>query len=558
MTIVYFYWNHHSASEGVYDFETGGHNVQRLFDYAKQAGVYIIARPGPYANGELSAGGYALWAANGRLGGERTRDSQYYDLWSPWMTKIGKIIAANQITEGGPVILVQHENELQETTHRANNTLVLYMEQITQILDAAGIVVPSTHNEKGMRSMSWSMDYEDVGGAVNIYGLDSYPGGLSCTNPNAGFNLIRTYYQWFQNYSYTQPEYLAEFQGGYFTPWGGVFYDDCASMLQPEYADVFYKNNIGNRVTLQSLYMAYGGTNWGHIAAPVVYTSYDYSAPLRETREIRDKLKQTKLLGLFTRVSPDLLQTEMEGNGTSYTTGANIFTWALRNPETNAGFYVVAQDDSSSTTDVVFDLEVETSAGTNITSRAPFNVIFLRALPGTYVLIKYPGSVNITNIGLDGRQSKIITTDYKVGDTTLLYCSADILTYATLDVDVLALYLNKGQTGTFVLANAASHLKYTVYGNSTVTSSNSSQGTIYTYTQGQGISAIKFSNRFLVYLLDKYTAWDFFAPPLQLSDPNVKPNEHIFVIGPYLVREATIKGRTLELTGDNQNTTSIE
>ncbi|EEA22754.1 hypothetical protein TMatcc_001611 [Talaromyces marneffei ATCC 18224] len=527
---VYFYWNHHSASEGVYDFETGGHNVQRLFDYAKQAGVYIIARPGPYANGELSAGGYALWAANGRLGGERTRDSQYYDLWSPWMTKIGKIIAANQITEGGPVILVQHENELQETTHRANNTLVLYMEQITQILDAAGIVVPSTHNEKGMRSMSWSMDYEDVGGAVNIYGLDSYPGGLSCTNPNAGFNLIRTYYQWFQNYSYTQPEYLAEFQGGYFTPWGGVFYDDCASMLQPEYADVFYKNNIGNRVTLQSLYMAYGGTNWGHIAAPVVYTSYDYSAPLRETREIRDKLKQTKLLGLFTRVSPDLLQTEMEGNGTSYTTGANIFTWALRNPETNAGFYVVAQDDSSSTTDVVFDLEVETSAG----------------------------SVNITNIGLDGRQSKIITTDYKVGDTTLLYCSADILTYATLDVDVLALYLNKGQTGTFVLANAASHLKYTVYGNSTVTSSNSSQGTIYTYTQGQGISAIKFSNRFLVYLLDKYTAWDFFAPPLQLSDPNVKPNEHIFVIGPYLVREATIKGRTLELTGDNQNTTSIE
>ena len=127
---------------------------------------------------------------------------------------------------------------------------------------------------------------------------------------------------------------------------------------------MFYKNNIGSRVTLQSLYMTYGGTNWGHIAAPVVYTSYDYDAPLRETREIRDKLKQTKLLGLFTRVSTDLLQTEMLGNGTGYTTGADIFTWALRNPETNAGFYVVAQDDSSSTTDVVFDLEVETSAGT--------------------------------------------------------------------------------------------------------------------------------------------------------------------------------------------------
>lgn len=168
------------------------------------------------------------------------------------------------------------------------------------------------------------------------------------------------------------------------------------------------------------------------------------------------------------------------------------------------------------------------------------------------------GSVNITKIGLDGRQSKIITTDYQVGDTTLLYCSADILTYATLDVDVIVLYLNKGQTGTFVLANTNSHVKYTLYGNSTVATSTSSQGTVYTYTQGQGISAIKFSNGFLVYLLDKYTAWNFFAPPLQLSNPIVKPHEHIFVIGPYLVREAAIKGHRLELKGDNQNTTSIE
>lgn len=38
-----------------------------------------------------------------------------------------------------------------------------------------------------------------------------------------------------------------------------------------------YKNNIAQRVTLQSFYMTFGGTNWGHSAAPVVYTSYDYA-----------------------------------------------------------------------------------------------------------------------------------------------------------------------------------------------------------------------------------------------------------------------------------------
>ncbi len=56
-------------------------------------------------------------------------------------------------------------------------------------------------------------------------------------------------------------------------------------------------------------------------AAPVVYTSYDYSAPLRETRQIQDKLYQTKLISLFTRVSKDLLKTYMVGNGTSYAVG---------------------------------------------------------------------------------------------------------------------------------------------------------------------------------------------------------------------------------------------
>ncbi|CRG87944.1 beta-galactosidase, putative [Talaromyces islandicus] len=525
---VYFFWSYHSASKDHYDFETGAHNIQRLFDYAKQSGIYVIARPGPYSNGETSAGGYALWAANGQLGEERTSDPQYYQLWYPWMQKLGKIIAANQITEGGPVILVQHENELQETTYSANNTLVVYMEQISQALTEAGIVVPSTSNEKGMRSMSWSTDYHDVGGAVDVYGLDSYPGGFSCTDPDAGFELVRTYYQWFQNYSFTQPEYLPEFQGGYFQHWGGSFYDDCSSSLDPDFADVFYKNNVGSRVTLQSLYMAYGGTNWGHSATPVVYTSYDYGAPLRETREIRDKLKQTKLLGLFTRVSSDLLQTEMIGNGTNYTSDASIFTWALRNPQTNAGFYIVSHDDSPSRDTTEFNISVETSKGT----------------------------IDIPNVELAGRQSKIIVTDYKLGRSSLLFSSADVLTYATLDVDVLALYLDIGQTGSFALANSSS-LKFTVHGNSNVRSSQTSHGTVYTYTQAEGISAIQFSHGLLVYLLDKATAWNFFAPS-QTLDPIVRPDQHIFVIGPHLVRGASFKGNTVEIVGDNENTTSIE
>lgn len=138
------------------------------------------------------------------------------------------------------------------------------MKQLEAAWHDAGMTVPSISNEKGQRSESWSIDYQDVGGAVNMYGLDAYPGGLSCTNTSSGFNVIRNYYQWFSNYSYTQPSYFPEFEGGYFTPWGGSFYDDCSSEHEPGFADVYYKNNIGQRTTLQNLYMAWGGTNWGH------------------------------------------------------------------------------------------------------------------------------------------------------------------------------------------------------------------------------------------------------------------------------------------------------
>lgn len=200
------------------------------------------------------------------------------------------------------------------------------MEQLEAAYRAAGITVPFTHNEKGQRGQSWSTDYQNVGGAVNMYGLDSYPGGQSCTNINTGFSLVRNYYQWFSNYSYTQPNYFPEFEGGWFSGWGsGSFYDACLSEHDPAFADVYYKNNIAQRTTLLNLYMGWGGTNWGHSAAPVVYSSYDYSSPLRETRQVQVKFYQTKLIGLFTRVSQDLLKTYMVGNGTGYSVSCLSF-----------------------------------------------------------------------------------------------------------------------------------------------------------------------------------------------------------------------------------------
>ncbi|KAK8026573.1 (Trans)glycosidase [Apiospora marii] len=528
-TDVYFFWSYHSAAEGVYDFATPGKDVQRLFDCAKEAGLWVIARAGPYCNAETNGGGLALWGSDGSLGQIRTGDETYHQAWLPWITQIGRLIAANQITEGGPVILNQIENEYQQpgTPHDPDATQVTHMRQIEAAFRAAGVVVPFTHNEKGMRAQSWSRDWQDVGGAVDVYGLDSYPGGLSCTNPNTGFNVVRTYHQWFQNYSFTQPEYLPEFEGGWFSNWGSeTFYDECTTEHDPAFADVYYKNNIGQRVTLHNIYMAYGGTNWGQSAAPEVYTSYDYSAPLRETRQQGDKLSQTKLIGLFTRVSPDLLKTDMVGNGTGYRVSSpSAYSWVLKNPDTGAVFHIVQQTKTPSRANISFSVDLATSAG----------------------------PITVPNVELGGRQSKILVTDYAFGRRrrhALLYCTADIAAHGVFgdDDDVLVFYLKEGQTGHFAFKgddDADEPLAYEAYGNA------------FTYTQAAGTTAVRFSNGALVYLLDQPTAWRFWAPATT-SSPAVRPDEQIFVLGPYLVRSASVEGTELHIDGDSDVATTVE
>jgi hypothetical protein len=57
-----------------------------------------------------------------------------------------------------------------------------------------------------------------------------------------------------------------------------------------------------------SFYMFYGGTNWGGLAAPVVYTSYDYGAAIQENRMIGAKHAELKMQGLFLRSARDFRQ----------------------------------------------------------------------------------------------------------------------------------------------------------------------------------------------------------------------------------------------------------
>lgn len=185
-TCVSFYvdWALLEGEQGRFLME-GVFALEEFFDAAMEAGVYLIARPGPYINAETSGGGFPGWLS--RLRGKlRTSDQDYLDAITPYMRTIGEIIAKAQIHRGGPVILFQPENEYtlcyDGPTYTQVNNYTLntpslscldkdYMAYVQEVYRNAGIEVPLIVN-----------DAHPVGGfapntgkgAADIYSFDYY------------------------------------------------------------------------------------------------------------------------------------------------------------------------------------------------------------------------------------------------------------------------------------------------------------------------------------------------------------------------------------------------
>ena len=72
---MYTVWNLHEGEPGVYRAD-GIFDFKNFFDSAKRAGLYVIARPGPYSNAESSGGGFPGWLQ--RLNGTLRMDDEAY------------------------------------------------------------------------------------------------------------------------------------------------------------------------------------------------------------------------------------------------------------------------------------------------------------------------------------------------------------------------------------------------------------------------------------------------------------------------------------------------
>lgn len=135
---VYFPWNYHELKKGEWLF-SGQRDVDMFLSMAKEEGLYVIARPGPYICSEWDGGGLPayLFAEDDMI--IRDNDPKYLAYVDEWYKRILPVISRHQITRGGTVIFVQLENELDFFECKDRHG---YMLALKKMADKYGIEVP--------------------------------------------------------------------------------------------------------------------------------------------------------------------------------------------------------------------------------------------------------------------------------------------------------------------------------------------------------------------------------------------------------------------------------
>jgi len=521
-TSIYFDWGFHSPRPGVYDF-SGIRDVDKLLDIADEVGIFVIARPGPYINAETDSGGFPGYLDT-QAGHARSSAADYTAAYREWLHAIDPILARHQLTQGnGPIIAVQAENE-----YTFGQLDPVYMQDIQDTMRADGITVPTTHND-AVPVGNWAQ----APGSVNIYGFDNYPLLFDCSQPDNWNGALRQVPEGFEANARksdpTDPVYVAEYQGGSFDPWGGPGYDACRKLTGPAFQKVFYKTALAQAATMVNAYMTYGGTSWGWLPFPGVYTSYDYGSAIGEARQLNEKYDESKRLGYLVQAVAPLRNTELVTSG-AFGSNPSVDYRARINPDTKTEFFFLRHAQVESTTDDTTTLS-------------------LAGADGAYPQVPQAGPP----IRINGRDSKLLVAGYDLGAQRLVYSTSEIMTHAeAAGRDVAVLYGRNGEAGETVLRYAAQP-KVTVLSGSVTPTWDALRGDLrlnYTHS-GLAKVLVEGGTKPLLLLLGT----DDTVARTWHTDTAAGP---VLTRGPYLVRAAQVQGGALALRGDTDGPTTLD
>jgi beta-galactosidase GanA len=257
---AYIFWNFHESEEGVYDFKTDNHNLSEFIKIVQEEGMWLILRPGPYVCAEWELGGippYLLRIPDIKL---RCMDPRYMAAAEKYIARLAEEIKPYLITKGGPLVMIQIENEYGSFGNDRN-----YLMRLKDVWNSTGVDVPT---------------FTGDGPTTYMLEAGSLPGsavGLDSGSSLADFALAN-------KMNPGVPVFSSETYPGWLTHWGEKWAKPDTARLLKEVRFLMDNKKSFN------FYVVHGGTNFGFTAGansgrkgyePDV-TSYDYDAPVDE------------------------------------------------------------------------------------------------------------------------------------------------------------------------------------------------------------------------------------------------------------------------------------
>jgi len=283
---TYIFWNYHESEPGVFDFQTENHNIAQFIRIVQEEGMWFILRPGPYSCAEWDFGGlpsYLLKIPDIKV---RCMDPRYIGAVDRYIKKLALQVKDLQVTKGGPMLMVQVENEYGSYGNDRS-----YMKWLQETWKDNGIEIPFYTADGATPFMleAGSLHNAAIGldPAVNV----SEFAQATKVNPNV-------------------PSFCSELYPGWLTHWGEKW-------QRPDTA-ILIKNVkwlMDNKKSF-NFYVIHGGTNFGYWAganafSPTQYlpdvTSYDFDAPINEMGQATPKYYALRNLLLKYRFSEQKL-----------------------------------------------------------------------------------------------------------------------------------------------------------------------------------------------------------------------------------------------------------
>uniref|UniRef100_A0A1B6DW49 Beta-galactosidase n=1 Tax=Clastoptera arizonana TaxID=38151 RepID=A0A1B6DW49_9HEMI len=285
---TYVPWNLHEPEMN--DFDFGGKNnemskfldIVKFITIAKEEDLFVILRPGPYICAEWEFGGLPSYLLNLNVK-LRTSDKEYMARVEIYLKELIKRIAPLQIYYGGPIIMVQIENEygtLYDLDHE-------YMVELKRIMV-----------EQGLKGLFFTADSPIPYGSK---GSLAEQGVLQTAN----FKLEgQMQLEALKDLQPNKPAMVMEFWTGWFDHWDQPVHNI--------WSVKDYLSSLKEVLTFPAsinLYVFHGGTTFGFLNGanhdegnPESYhpdtTSYDYDALLTENGDYTEKYFSTRNLFL--------------------------------------------------------------------------------------------------------------------------------------------------------------------------------------------------------------------------------------------------------------------